>query len=59
MLVPADDGRGLSRAMVWMHENAGRLPEMGRNAQIAAAAYTAERWADTQVALGQRLTETA
>lgn len=54
-LVPAEDPAATSRAMVWLHEHAERLPEMGRHAAAEAAAHSAERWADRQVALFDRL----
>ena len=56
-VVPIEDARALARSMRWMHEHHGLLAEMGRRAQQAAAAYRAERWADTQVALCERLLE--
>ncbi|MCX7049963.1 MAG: glycosyltransferase family 4 protein [Candidatus Sumerlaeota bacterium] len=42
--VGTGDARRFARAMLWMHENHARLPEMGRRAQTFAAAYSAEAW---------------
>jgi glycosyltransferase involved in cell wall biosynthesis len=58
LLVPTGDAPGLARAFRWMHDHPDRLPAMGSNAQIAAAAYGADRWADTQLAMARRLTQT-
>ncbi|MFN9368012.1 MAG: glycosyltransferase family 4 protein [Planctomycetia bacterium] len=58
-LVPAGCPGRLTEAMIWMHEHADRLPGMGRCGQTAAAAYGAERWADTQLALARRLLQKA
>jgi glycosyltransferase involved in cell wall biosynthesis len=57
-LVPTNDSAALARAMLWMHEHYDQLPEMGRKSQVAAAAYSAERWADNQLALAARLLST-
>lgn len=57
LTVPTGDVGRLAQAFRWMHDNPDRLPEMGTNARVAAAAYGAERWADTQLALARRLTE--
>lgn len=56
LMVPTDDSGRLGTALRWMHDHADRLPEMGANAQVAAAAYGADRWADTQLAMARRLT---
>lgn len=55
LMVPAGDARRLAEALLWMHANHARLAPMGADAQVAAAAYSAERWADTQLALAERL----
>ena len=55
LMVPAGDVGRLADALLWMHANHARLPAMGADAQVAAAAYGAERWADTQLALAERL----
>ena len=57
LLVPAEAPRALARAMAWMHEHYGDLPRMGRESQHLASAYSAERWADNQIALARRLME--
>lgn len=54
-VVPVGDAAALARAMQWMHEHHGLLPDMGRRARQGAAAYSAQRWADNQVALCERL----
>lgn len=56
LTVTTADLPALARAMIWMHDNYERLPGMGYNAQVAAAAYGAERWADSQLALASHLT---
>lgn len=56
MVVPIDDAPALCRALLWMHENYERLPVMGRESQHLASAYSAERWADNQLAVAHRLT---
>ncbi len=56
LAVPTGDARRLAQALRWMHDNQDRLPEMGANARVAAAAYGADRWADTQLTLARRLT---
>jgi glycosyltransferase involved in cell wall biosynthesis len=53
--VATGDAADLAVALRWMHDHAERLPELGRNAQVAAAAYGADRWADNQIALAERL----
>lgn len=44
--VTSGDAEALARAMVWMHENYDRLPEMGRRSQWIAGGYTADVWAE-------------
>lgn len=56
LVVPTGDAAALANALRWMHDHMDRLPTMGRNAQAAAAAFSAERWADNQLALATRLT---
>jgi glycosyltransferase involved in cell wall biosynthesis len=46
MTVATGDAHGLARAMLWMHENHARLPEMGLRSQQRASAYSAEAWAE-------------
>ena len=46
MTVATGDTHGLARAMLWMHENHARLPEMGLRSQQRASAYSAEVWAE-------------
>lgn len=58
LTVATGDAASLATALRWMHENVERLPSMGRNAQAAAAAYGADRWADSQIALATRLMAT-
>ncbi len=55
LVVPTADAPALAWAFRWMHGHADRLPGMGASAQVAAAAYGAERWADTQVAMASRI----
>lgn len=57
LTVPTGDAESLAGALRWMHDNVARLPALGRNAQVAAAAYGADRWADSQLAIAARLTE--
>lgn len=45
LMVPAGDSAALAAAMKWMHEQHGRLPEMGRRSQQLAAPFSAEAWA--------------
>lgn len=54
-VVPPEDPSAIRDAMLWMHDHPERLPEMGRAAQHVASAYSAERWADNQLALFRRL----
>jgi glycosyltransferase involved in cell wall biosynthesis len=58
LVVLTGDPGSLATAMHWMHDHADRLPKLGRNAQVAAAAFSAECWADCQIALAERLTAT-
>ena len=46
MVVPTGDEQRLAAALVWIHRNAGRLPEMGRRSRALARAYSAEKWAE-------------
>lgn len=54
-IVPAGDPKALAEAMIWMHEHADRLDQMGFNAQSVAVAYSAERWAENQESIGRTL----
>jgi len=45
-IVPTDNVKAFSTAMLWMHRNHDLLPEMGRRGRDFAAAYSAERWTD-------------
>jgi glycosyltransferase involved in cell wall biosynthesis len=56
LIVPTGDSESLAMALRWMHDHASDLPALGRNAQAAARAYAAERWADSQLAIAERLT---
>lgn len=55
LTVPTGDPIALADALHWMHDNIERVPAIGRNAQVAAAAYGADRWADSQIALAHKL----
>lgn len=55
LVVPAEDAGALRDALIWMHRNHERLPEMGLAAQRVAIAYSAELWADNQLAMLGRL----
>jgi glycosyltransferase involved in cell wall biosynthesis len=46
LLTSAEDGAGLARAMLWIHQHVDRLPEMGRRSRELASAFSAQRWAD-------------
>jgi glycosyltransferase involved in cell wall biosynthesis len=46
LMVPTRDAAALTDALVWMHENHDRLPDMGRNARVFAAAHSAALWAE-------------
>ena len=46
VVVPAGNTERLCNALCWMHINAATLPEMGRNSQTYAGAYTPKVWAD-------------
>ena len=45
IVFPAGNVGRLTGALVWMHEHAVDLPEMGRLSQVYAGAYTPEIWA--------------
>lgn len=55
LTVATGDAGGLASALRWMHDHFARVPALGHNAQVAAAAYGADRWADSQIALAERL----
>ncbi len=46
MTVPTGDPQALAKAMRWIHQSAGQLPEMGHRSHILAGGYSADRWAD-------------
>lgn len=46
LTVATGDPADLARGLRWMHDNADRLPAMGRASRQLAAAYSADRWAD-------------
>ena len=54
-IIPTDDVEAGRRALVKMHHAHADLPTMGREIRHAAAAYSAERWADNQLGLFARL----
>lgn len=58
LVVSTGDAGALATALRWMHDHAERLPAMGGHAQVAAAAFGADRWADCQLALAERLIAT-
>ena len=43
--VATGDAPPLTRAMIWMHQNHSRLPQMGARSQSLGAAYSAQLWA--------------
>ena len=46
LVVPTADAQAITDAMLHMHRNHKRLPEMGRASRELAAAYSTERWAE-------------
>jgi glycosyltransferase involved in cell wall biosynthesis len=54
-VIPTDDVEACCRALVRMHHAHAGLAGMGREIRHAAAAYSAERWADNQLGLFARL----
>lgn len=44
-VVAPGDVEGLSRALLWMHEHASELPQMGQRGRALADAFSAEAWA--------------
>lgn len=44
--VPPDDAPALADAMTWMHQNHGRLRELGLRSRQLAHAFSAEAWAE-------------
>jgi glycosyltransferase involved in cell wall biosynthesis len=46
LIVPPKDEAALAGALVWIHRNHERLPDMGAASQALASAFTAERWAE-------------
>ena len=46
LTVATGDVAALSNGMVWLHNHYDRLPEMGAHGQPAAAAYSAQAWAE-------------
>jgi len=55
LLTSAEDPAGLARAMLWMHQHADRLPDMGKRSRELASAFSAQRWADRWQDLIERL----
>lgn len=51
LICATDDAEDLARKLIWAHENAGRLPAMGRASQALGQAYSASAWADRWTAL--------
>jgi glycosyltransferase involved in cell wall biosynthesis len=54
-VIPTDDIDACRRALERMHHSHDGLATMGREIRHAAAAYSAERWADNQIGLCERL----
>jgi glycosyltransferase involved in cell wall biosynthesis len=54
-VIPTDDIDACRRALERMHHSHDHLAAMGREIRHAAAAYSAERWADNQIGLCERL----
>lgn len=46
VIVPSGDAAALAKAMVWMHENAARLRELGLRSRELAQGFSAEAWAE-------------
>jgi glycosyltransferase involved in cell wall biosynthesis len=56
LTVPTRDADAMTDALVWMHENYDRLPAMGRNARVFAAAHSATLWAERFDRMFQKIT---
>ena len=54
-IIPTDDVEAGCRALTRMHHAHAELAAMGREIRHAAAAYSAERWADNQLGMVARL----
>ena len=55
LLVATGDAAALAEAFRWMHEHHSRLPEMGRASQQMARPFAADRWAENQELMFERI----